>query len=139
MPTSSGAGPTGCSVFHGQLRNSKGEGISIQFMKAAHVKIYRWKKIPMDVNPYDPAWELYSEERACWKWTHTLAKRSRIDYLWREQGGKCVACGRRLRFEEESWHVHHRIWRCRGGEDVYDNLEFLHVNCHRQIHARKRN
>jgi RNA-directed DNA polymerase len=124
-------------VFHGGFRNSKGEWIPIQLMNAAHVRIYRWKKIQMDVNPYDPAWELYLEERECWKWTHTLAKRGRIDYLWREQGGKCVACEQRLRFEGEPWHVHHRIWRCRGGEDVYDNLELLHANCHRQIHARE--
>jgi len=62
-------------VFHGVLRNSKGERIPIQLMKAAHVRIYRWKKVRMDVNPYDPAWEPYLEERECWKWTHTLAKR----------------------------------------------------------------
>jgi RNA-directed DNA polymerase len=124
-------------VFHGVMRNSKGEGIPIQLMKAGHVRIYRWKKIQMDVNPYDPKWELYLEERESWKWTHTLAKRGRIDYLWREQGGRCVACGHRLRFEGEPWHVHHRIWRCRGGEDVYDNMELLHANCHRQIHARR--
>ena len=60
-------------VFHGAYRNSKGEGVPIQLMKAAHVKLYRWTKIQMDANPYDPAWELYLEERECWKWTHTLA------------------------------------------------------------------
>jgi len=124
-------------VFHGVIRNSKGKGIPIQLMKAARVKLYRWKKIRMDVNPYDPVWELYLEERECWKWTHTLAKRSRIDYLWKEQEGKCTVCGQRLRFEEMPWHVHHRIWLCRGGEDTFDNMELLHANCHRQIHARE--
>jgi len=125
-------------VFHGVYRNGKGKGVPIQLMKAAHVRRYRWTKIQSDANPYDPAWELYLEERECWKWTHTLAKRGRIDYLWRDQEGKCMACGQRLRIEEEFWHVHHRIWRCRGGEDTFDNLELLHENCHRQLHARKR-
>ncbi len=126
-------------VFHGVMRNSKGVGIPLQLMKASRVKIYRWQKIKWDANPYDPAWEPYFEERECWKWMHTLAKRGRIDYLWKEQGGKCVACGQPLRFDEEGepWHVHHRIWLCRGGEDLFDNMELLHANCRRQIHARK--
>jgi len=124
-------------VFSGVIRNSKGEGMPIQLMKATNVNLYRWKKIQSDANPYDPAWEPYLEARECWKWTHTLAKRGRIDYLWREQEGKCLVCGRPLRVEGEPWQVHHRIWRCRGGADTYDNLELLHENCHRQIHARK--
>jgi RNA-directed DNA polymerase len=122
-------------VFSGVIRNSKGKGRPIQLMQAAKVKVFRWQKIRSDANPYDPAWEPYLEERECWKWTHTLAKRGRIDYLWKEQGGKCVVCGQRLREEAEPWHVHHRVWRCRGGGDTYDNLELLHANCHRQIHA----
>jgi RNA-directed DNA polymerase len=126
-------------VFTGVIRDSKGKGWPIRLMKAAGVKVYRWQKIRSVANPYDPAWELYLEERACWKWTHTLAKRGRIDYLWKEQGGKCVVCGQALQIEEEAWHVHHRVWRCRGGQDTYDNLELLHANCHRQIHARMRN
>ena len=109
----------------------------IQLMKASGVKLYRWKKIQSDANPYDPAWELYLEEREYWKWTHTLAKRGRIDYLWKEQGVKCVVCGQALQIEEQPWHTHHRVWRCRGGQDTFDNLELLHANCHRQKHARK--
>ncbi len=125
-------------VFTGVIRDSKGKGWPIQLMKAAGVKVFRWQKIRSDANPYDPAWELYLEERECWKWTHTLAKRGRIDYLWREQGGKCVVCGQSLRVEEQPWHVHHRVWRCQGGQDTFDNLELLHANCHRQQHARMR-
>jgi len=125
-------------VFTGVIRDRKGKGWPIRLMKAAGVKVFRWQKIRSDANPYDPAWELYLEERECWKWTHTLAKRGRIDYLWREQGGQCVVCGQSLRVEEQPWHVHHRVWRCRGGQDTFDNLELLHANCHRQKHARQR-
>jgi len=125
-------------VFTGVIRDSKGKGWPIQLMKAAGVKVLRWQKIRSDANPYDPAWELYLEERECWKWTHTLAKRGRIDYLWKEQGGKCVVCGQSLHVEEQPWHVHHRVWRCRGGQDTFDNLELLHANCHQQQHARMR-
>ena len=128
----------GAWTFSGIIRDRKGKGWPIRLMKAAGVKVFRWQKIRSDANPYDPAWELYLEERECWKWSHTLANRDRIDYLWKEQDGQCVACGQRLRVEAEPWHVHHRVWRCHGGPDTFDNLELLHANCHRQIHARKR-
>ena len=61
-------------------------------MKAAGVKVLRWKKIRSEANPYDPEWEPYLEERASWKWNQTLAGRGRIDYLWKDRGGKCVVC-----------------------------------------------
>jgi hypothetical protein len=31
-------------------------------------------------------------------------------------------------------HIHHRQGRVYGGEDLAYNLEWLHPNCHRQVH-----
>ena len=73
------------------------------------------------------------------KLEQTLAGRGRIDYLWKEQQGRCVVCGQALRVAEEAWHIHHRIWRSLGGPDTVDNLELLHAHCHRQIHSRVNN
>lgn len=123
-------------VFTGAIQDNRGQEWPIHLMKASGVKVCRWQKIRSDANPYDPEWEPYLEERAVWKWNQTVAGRGRIDYLWKEQGGKCVVCGQSLRVEEHPWHVHHRVWRCRGGRDTFDNLELLHANCHRQVHAR---
>jgi RNA-directed DNA polymerase len=69
--------------------------------------------------------------------THTLAGRGRIEYLWKEQQGRCVVCGQALCIEEQPWHIHHRVWRSQGGQETCDNLEMLHANCHRQIHSKK--
>jgi RNA-directed DNA polymerase len=126
-------------VFTGVIRDSKGKGWPIRLMKAAGVKVLRWVKIRSEANPYDPSWEPYLEERMTWKLGHTLAGRGRIEYLWKGQGGKCVVCGQLLHVEVQSCHIHHRVWRCHGGQDTFDNLELLHDNCHRQIHAQKRN
>jgi RNA-directed DNA polymerase len=126
-------------VFTGVIRDSKGKGWPIRLMKAGQVKVMRWRKILSVANPYDPSWEPYLEERMAWKLGHTLAGRGWIEYLWKAQGGKCVVCGQLLQAEEQPWHIHHRRWRCFGGLDTFDNLELLHANCHRQIHARKRN
>jgi len=122
-------------VFTGALRDHKGQGWPIQLMAAARVKIIRYVKIRSDVNPYDPEWELYLEARLGWQLAQTRAGRRRIEYLWEEQGGRCVVCGQPLRIAEEDCQIHHRIWRSRGGLDAADNMELCHANCHRQIHA----
>jgi RNA-directed DNA polymerase len=123
-------------VFTGMTRDSTGQARTVRLMQAASVKVLRWKKIRSAANPYDPEWELDLEERLGWKLTHTLMGRSRIEYLWKDQEGRCVMCGQILRIEEKPWHMHHRVWRSRGGQETCDNLELLHANCHRQIHAK---
>jgi RNA-directed DNA polymerase len=124
-------------VFTGTLLDQGGKGWPIQLMEAAKVRIVRYVKIRSQTNPYDPEWELYLEARQVWKMEQTLAGRGRIEYLWKEQQGRCVLCGRPLGLEERPWHLHHRVWRCRGGQETFGNLELLHANCHRQKHARK--
>jgi RNA-directed DNA polymerase len=122
-------------VFTGTIRDSTGAARPIRLMKAAGVRVLRWVKIRSAANPYDPEWEPYLEARLGGKLTHTLAGRGRIEYLWKERGGRCVLCGRPLQAEEQPWHIHHRIWRSRGGDERFDNLELLHAHCHRQIHS----
>jgi RNA-directed DNA polymerase len=125
-------------VFSGVVRDAKGKQWPIQLMRAAGVKVVRWVKIRSEANPYDPAWEPYLEGREAWKLGHTLAGRGRIGLLWRVQGGRCRVCGQVLQVEDQPWHTHHRVWRCFGGQATFDNLELVHANCHRQVHARKR-
>ena len=122
-------------VFTGLLRDQKGQGWPIQLMTAASVKIIRYVKIRSAVNPYDPEWELYLEARWCWQLAQTRTGRSRIEFLWKVQEGRCVVCGQPLQIATEDCHIHHRIWRSEGGSDTADNLELLHANCHRQIHV----
>jgi RNA-directed DNA polymerase len=125
-------------VFTGLLLDQKGQGWPIQLMTAASVKIIRYVKIRSAVNPYDPEWELYLEARWCWQLAQTRTGRSRIEYLWKVQEGRCVVCGQPLRIAGEDCQIHHRIWRTEGGPDTADNLELLHANCHRQIHVQER-
>jgi RNA-directed DNA polymerase len=101
------------------------------------VTIERHVKIRQDVNPYEVQWEAYLEARQLRRMQQTLAGRGTIKYLWKEQGGRCVACGEPLPVTKADgdYHLHHRLWRCHGGTDTVDNLELLHANCHRQIHA----
>ena len=107
-------------------------------MEAAKVEIIRYVKVQSAVNPYDPEWEPYLEARMGWQLAQTLAGRRRIEYLWKEQQGRCVVCGQPLRIAEEDCQIHHRIWRSRGGQDTADNMELFHANYHRQVHVRER-
>jgi hypothetical protein len=72
-------------------------------------KLTRWRialamlhRPPLPL-PSDPEWERYLEERSCWKLTHTLAGRGRIEYLWKDPKGRCVLCGQVLQAEGQSW------------------------------------
>ncbi len=125
-------------VFTGVLLDQKGKGWPIQLMSAAQVKIIRYVKIRSAVNPYDPQWELYLEARRDWQLAQTRTGRGRIEWLWKAQEGRCLVCGQPLAIASEDCHIHHRIWRSRGGWDTTDNLELLHANCHRQIHVQER-
>jgi RNA-directed DNA polymerase len=105
-------------------------------MEAAKVRITRQVKMRSEVNPYDPAWELYLEARMVWKLEQTLAGKGRIEYMWKEQGGRCRVCKQPLHVEQRPWHIHHRTWLCKGGGQDSGNIELLHANCHRLVHAR---
>jgi RNA-directed DNA polymerase len=125
-------------IFTGWLKGRKGQRYPIRLMTAAQVKIIRYVKIQSAVNPYDSTWELYLEARRVWQLTQTQKGRRRIESLWQRQKGRCVVCRQPLRVAEEDCQIHHRIWRSRGGSNSPENLELLHANCHRQIHAHAR-
>jgi RNA-directed DNA polymerase len=124
-------------IFHGTLPDKDGKGRPISLQEAGRVSVRRHVKIRSAANPYDPAWEPYLEERLSKQLEGTLEGRGRIAYLWKSQEGRCVRCGQALRPSEKPWHVHHRRWRCHGGQETVGNLELLHRNCHWQIHYGK--
>src|SRR5262249_38238107 len=85
-------------------------------------------------NPYDPAWELYFEERLAHQMANSLTGRGAALYVWLEQDGKCLVCRQALPLTEGR-HVHHLRWRSHGGDDATGNLVLLHSKCHRQVHS----
>jgi RNA-directed DNA polymerase len=110
------------------------DGKEWRLFSTSRLPIKRHIKIKADANPYDPAWELYFEERLSQQMEHTLRGSRQLDYLWREQNGSCPVCQHKLT-DDTRWHNHHIVWRSKGGPDTVDNRVLLHPNCHRQVHS----
>jgi RNA-directed DNA polymerase len=96
--------------------------------------IRRHIKIAASFNPYDLKERRYAMKREEIAWRSGSKGGKTLQYLWLRQQGKCLNCGMVLT-EETGWHVHHILPRAKGGNDSLSNLQMLHPNCHRQIHA----
>lgn len=120
--------------FFGQRAGRDGKPVTTWLRSARDVPIRRHVKIRGAANPYDPAWEVYFEERLGVKMSNNLRGRRQLLYLWKEQDGKCPVCNQKIT-ELTGWHNHHVIWRTNGGADTADNRVLLHPNCHRQVHS----
>jgi RNA-directed DNA polymerase len=118
-------------VFAAQTGKS---GRRLVLYKASDTRIVRHKVIRSDANPYDPEWEEYFESRLAFTMLSSLQGRGRLIGLWLSQRGRCPNCNEPIT-RETGWHIHHIVWRSRGGSDQSSNLLLLHPNCHGQLHA----
>jgi len=100
-------------------------------LKFSWFPIKRHVLVRGNASPDDPSLRVYWAERAAAKVTDLKPKLQRIA---ERQKGVCLRCGESL-FNGEETHLHHKIWRSRGGKDDASNLELLHLFCHQQIHG----
>ncbi|MBV7333531.1 HNH endonuclease [Chloroflexi bacterium TSY] len=122
------------NVFHTHTADKDGKRVTTRLFLAAKLPIRRHIKIRNTANPYDPAWELYFEERQYRQTLTDFWDRSWFKHLWTRERGLCPVCGE-LITRQTGWHNHHIHWRVYGGSDDLDNRILLHPNCHRQVHS----
>jgi len=122
--------------FFGEAKDKDGQNIKNWLVIASNTPIKRHTIIKSDVNPYDPAWEVYREERQGLKMASNLHGRRRLSSLWREQKGICPVCNQ-LITKLTGWHNHHIVYRTLGGSDTRENRVLLHPECHRKVHSQK--
>lgn len=120
-------------VFQGEMLGQDGTTQPIRLFKAKSIAIVRHIKIQNEANPYDPDWETYFEKRLDVKMAHNLKGKRTLLHLWKQQGGLCPLCNRKIT-KLTGWHNHHIIWRSRGGRDEADNRVLLHPDCHERLH-----
>ncbi len=120
-------------VFFGQTTHTTTEPHDVWLFAATSVPIVRHVKVRAEANPYDPAWEVYFEERLGVKLAQTFTGRRRLLHLWQEQNGLCPICHQKIT-TLTGWHSHHIVWRSHGGSDGAANRVLLHPTCHNQVH-----
>ncbi len=120
-------------VFHGEILGQNGAIQPIRLFKAKSIAIERHVKIQNTANPYDPEWETYFEKRLEVKMAHNLKGKRQLLHLWKQQGGLCPLCTRKIT-KLTGWHSHHIVWRSKGGRDEADNRVLLHPDCHERLH-----
>ncbi len=123
-------------VMSGEVISKNGRARRLHLESAAKTVIRRHVKIKGEANPYDPAWEVYFEQRLGAQMSESLRGRRRLLWLWREQDGKCVICGEPIT-RASGWQNHHLVARAKGGADGAENRVLLHPDCHRQVHSRR--
>jgi RNA-directed DNA polymerase len=122
--------------FFGDQQDEQGQSARRWVALAVTTPIRRHTKIRGEANPYDPAWELYLEERLGEQMAQSLQGRRTLNSLWREQSGLCPVCQQPIT-RQTGWHNHHLVGRVKGGSDHAENRVLLHPECHRQVHSRR--
>ena len=121
-------------VFSGEVAAGAGQTRTVRLFSLRRVPIRRHVQVRTQANAYDPAWELYFEERLSVTMKQTLNGVRRQHALWSAQAGRCPVCDQSIVAYSEG-QVHHIIWRTNGGSDMTSNLVLLHPTCHRQVHS----
>ncbi len=121
-------------VFAGEVTGKNGTKRMAHLVTAADTPIVRHAKVKGVANPYDPAWELYFEDRLGVHMAQTLRGRRQLLHLWKAQRGLCPVCNQKIT-RLTGWHNHHRVWRSNGGGDTAENRMLVHPTCHRRLHA----
>lgn len=122
-------------VFSGEAPGKQGKPRTVRLVQAAQTHIRRHVKIIGKANPYDPAWEMYFEQRLDDQLSERLEWQTKVRNLWKSQEGKCPVCEQAITLAS-GWHSHHIVWQSKGGTNSLENRVLLHPNCHRQVHAK---
>jgi RNA-directed DNA polymerase len=121
-------------VFTGVVKDKAGKSQVVRLIFAEKTPIRRHIKVKAEANPYDPAWEIYFEQRLGVKMVKNLRGRRRLLNLWKAQNGLCPICGQKIT-KLTGWHSHHIVWKSKGGGDEIANQVLLHPTCHSQVHS----
>ncbi|NEQ86003.1 MAG: hypothetical protein F6K26_39730 [Moorea sp. SIO2I5] len=99
--------------------------------KLSWIPIQRHTLVQHTFSPDDPTLVKYWEKRNAKHWKKTAKGRfsGGKDKIANRQNYLCPVCNQPLGASEQL-HVHHVIPKHLGGQDQYDNLVYLHQDCH---------
>jgi RNA-directed DNA polymerase len=122
--------------FFGETCDDEGQPIQVWLHHARSIPIQRHVKVKGDANPYDPAYELYFEQREGTHMQETFWGTRTLRFLWYEQRGICTVCNTKIT-RITGWRLHHCVPRVMGGSQSAENRVLLHPECHDRVHRQR--
>lgn len=88
-----------------------------------NTKIKKYPQLKAAYNPYDPAWDDYTEQRAVIKMKFSLKGCKSLIYMWEKQERKCPLCGQPI--------IKETPWRTMFTDDSKKTRVLVHDKCFR--------
>ena len=124
-------------TFATSTSDRRGKQKDFYLYPIAHTPIKRHVKVKGKASPDDPSlkeyWELRYQKHGSSYWE----RNSRNFKIAQNQNWKCSICGEPL-FNGEEIETHHIVPVAKGGLDNLENLQHLHLACHKQVHTKSK-
>jgi len=120
-------------TFACTTRDRHGKDKELVLYQIASTPIERHIKIKGDASPDDPSLKEYWDKRHQKLGRTRFNKSAKLYTIAENQEWKCPECGEPL-FNGEEIETHHIVPVSEGGTDDTENLQHLHIACHKQVH-----
>ncbi len=120
-------------VFACTTSNRRGKNKELALYQIAYTPIERHIKVKGDASPDDPSLKEYWNKRHQKLGKTRFDKGTKLYTIAENQDWNCPECGEPL-FNGEEIETHHIVPVAEGGTDDLENLQHLHVPCHKQVH-----
>ena len=100
-----------------------GRNKQCSLISLTNTKIKKYPQLKAAYNPYDPAWDDYTEQRAVIKMKFSLKGRKSLIYMWEKQERKCPLCGQPI--------IKETPWRTMFTDDSKKTRVLVHDKCFR--------
>jgi len=120
-------------VFACTTSDRRGKDKKLVLYQIASTPIVRHIKVKGDASPDNPSLKEYWNKRHQKLGKTRFVKGTKLYTIAENQGWNCPECGEPL-FNGEEIETHHIVPVAEGGTDDLENLQHLHVPCHKQVH-----
>jgi RNA-directed DNA polymerase len=124
-------------TFACKIYDRRGKEITITLYPIADTTIERHIKVKGNASPDDPTLKEYWDKRHQKHGKSYWEKNTKHYLVAQAQNWKCPICGEPLLNGEEI-EIHHIVPVAQDGLCDVDNLQHIHVACHKQVHSKSK-
>lgn len=120
-------------IFACSISDRRGQDKELVLYQIASTPIERHIKVKGNASPDDPSLKEYWDKRYHKFGKTYFSRGTKFHAIAENQKWKCPKCGEPLLNGEEI-ETHHKKPVAEGGTDDEENLQHLHIACHKQVH-----